>query len=84
MNFGEALQALKEGKKIVRSGWNDQNKYLDLLPGGGQGDKHLALVTIPNANTNPTPAQTAHAGEPPPPWTPSMDDMFGTDWEIKA
>ena len=28
MNFGEALQALKEGKKVSRSGWNGKNMFL--------------------------------------------------------
>ena len=28
MNFGEALQALKEGKKVSRQGWNGKNMFL--------------------------------------------------------
>ena len=28
MNFGEALQALKEGKKVSRSGWNGKKMFL--------------------------------------------------------
>lgn len=33
MDFGEALKALKEGKKITRKGWNGQGMYLYLTPG---------------------------------------------------
>lgn len=32
MNFGEAIKALKEGKKVARQGWNGKGMYLWLMP----------------------------------------------------
>ena len=32
MNFGEAIELIKQGKKIARSGWNGKNMYLWLKP----------------------------------------------------
>ena len=32
MNFGEALEAIKNGKKVAREGWNGKGMYLWLLP----------------------------------------------------
>jgi hypothetical protein len=32
MNFGQAIEALKEGKKVAREGWNGKGMYLWLLP----------------------------------------------------
>ena len=32
MNFGEAIEALKLGKKVCRKGWNGKGMYLWLLP----------------------------------------------------
>lgn len=32
MNFGEAIELIKKGKKIARSGWNGKNMYLWLKP----------------------------------------------------
>ena len=32
MNFGQAIEALKEGKKVLRTGWNGKNMYLWLKP----------------------------------------------------
>ena len=32
MNFGEAIELIKQGKKITRSGWNGKNMYLWLKP----------------------------------------------------
>lgn len=33
MDFGEALKALKEGKKVSREGWNGPYQYIYLTPG---------------------------------------------------
>lgn len=30
MNFGEALEAIKTGKKAQREGWNGKNQYIEL------------------------------------------------------
>lgn len=32
MNFGEALQAAKDGFKVSRSGWNGQGMYAYIVP----------------------------------------------------
>ncbi|MDD4111335.1 MAG: DUF2829 domain-containing protein [Clostridia bacterium] len=32
MNFGEALEALKEGNKVTRNGWNGKGMFLWLKP----------------------------------------------------
>lgn len=32
LNFGEAINALKEGKKVYRSGWNGKGMFLWLKP----------------------------------------------------
>ena len=34
LTFGEALEALKEGKRIAREGWNGKDMFLFLLPAG--------------------------------------------------
>ena len=33
MNFGKALEALKEGKKVSRKGWNGKGMYIYLVHG---------------------------------------------------
>lgn len=34
MNFGDAIAALKEGKRVSRAGWNGKGMFLFLLPAG--------------------------------------------------
>jgi len=33
MNFGQAIDALKNGKKVSRAGWNGKEMWLILVPG---------------------------------------------------
>lgn len=33
LNFGEALELLKQGKKVCREGWNGKGMYLKLIQG---------------------------------------------------
>ncbi len=34
LKFGEALEALKDGKRVQREGWNGKNMFLFILPAG--------------------------------------------------
>jgi hypothetical protein len=34
LNFGDALEALKKGKKIARKGWNGKGMFIFFLPPG--------------------------------------------------
>ncbi len=34
MKFGAALEALEQGKKVAREGWNGKGMFLFLLPAG--------------------------------------------------
>mgnify|MGYP000947757345 CR=1 FL=1 len=34
LNFGQAIEALKDGKRVAREGWNGKGMFLFLLPAG--------------------------------------------------
>lgn len=34
LNFGQAIEALKQGKRVSRQGWNGKGMFLFLLPAG--------------------------------------------------
>ena len=38
MNFGKAIEELKTGKKVCRSGWNGKGQYVSVCEGGGFRD----------------------------------------------
>lgn len=71
MDFGEAIQRLKEGQRVGRSGWNGKNMYLELqVP-----DDH-SKMTLPYIYIY---MYTAHKDLVP--WLASQTDMLAEDWQ---
>jgi hypothetical protein len=90
MNFGEALTALHEGKKVARSGWNGKGMFLWLKPATvikSEWCKDPMLKSIVDANGGEMEAlgticmKTADnkilTG-----WLASQTDMLSADWEV--
>ena len=83
MNFGEALEAIKSGKKAKRKGWNGKEQYVVLaymqecITSSGVaisepehtsiGSKFLMLVGTSGYQCG---------------WLASQADMLADDWEI--
>ena len=91
MNFGEAIQTLKAGKKVARCGWNGKGMWVVMMPS----------LYLPPYNTQDTMRKVndrtaKHIGEDKPldsqpyiamwtaqgKWLPSQADIFAEDWEI--
>ena len=69
MDFGEALRALKDGKRVARKGWNGKGMWLFLgTPGTFSIVPSICMKTAQN---------TIVVG-----WLASQDDMLMQDWEI--
>lgn len=84
MNFGQALEAVKNGSRIARSGWNGAGQWVIKIPG-----EHLAksagygfgecmgeftfagVLALKNAQNIMQPG-----------WVPSQGDLFAEDWVI--
>jgi len=87
MNFGLALEALKQGSKVCRHGWNGRDMWLILVPsspvikvaaGTPYSNAGIDSVTI-NAHIDMFTA----TGEMQPGWLASQTDMLADDWEVK-
>lgn len=87
MNFSWALDALKHGKKVARSGWNGKGLFVFLVPGStflvnrppllgiypeGTTIKYRAHLDIKSADGQIVP------------WAPSQTDVLADDWEVVA
>ena len=83
MDFGEAIKALKEGKRVARLGWNGKDQYIELahsvayINAKGEtineghadiGNKVLAFVGTRGVQLG---------------WLASQADMLAEDWIIK-
>lgn len=90
MNFGQAIQALKEGKQVTRSGWNGKGMFLWLKPATTIEEewcKDPMLRAIVHNNGGEIQAlgticmltadKKILTG-----WLASQSDMLAEDWEV--
>ncbi|MFA7222649.1 MAG: DUF2829 domain-containing protein [Bacilli bacterium] len=79
MNFGKAIEALKEGKKVARRGWNGKGIFIEL-----QVPDAFSKMTSPFIYINTTGLKTDNQDAPKSlvPWLASQTDMLAEDWEI--
>jgi hypothetical protein len=85
MNFGQALEALKEGKKVSREGWNGKGMFLFLVPGSRfQVNRAPLLGIYPEGTTIDYHAHVdmKTADNKVVPWLCSQTDMLSDDWGI--
>ncbi len=87
MNFGQAIEALKRGERVSRSGWNGKNMWLALQHGAIGLPANL--VSRERANYLPRFVSTGSyivmytaQGTWQPGWLASQADMLAEDWEI--
>ncbi len=79
MTFGEAIEAMKEGKKVVREGWNGKGIFIELQ----RPDEH-SKMTHPYIYIDTTGLQTDNPAAPKDrvPWLASQTDMLSEDWVV--
>lgn len=77
MNFGQALETLKNGGKLARIGWNGKGIFIALQ----RPDVH-SMMTSPYIYIDTTALQTENSGAPKSrvPWVASQTDMLAEDW----
>jgi len=87
MNFGEAIAALKEGKKVSRTGWNGKGMFLILVDGTKEaklndGTPYQKALGSNIVNINPHIDMYTATGEFQPGWLASQTDMLAEDWQL--
>lgn len=88
MTFGDAIAALKAGKRVARAGWNGKGMFLVLVPGSHglvvDEGRPLAKAGVPVGTTfNYLPhidMWTAQGDFVP--WLASQTDVLADDWTI--
>lgn len=79
MTFGEAIEALKAGKKVARKGWNGKGIFIEL-----QRPDECSKMSHPYIFIDTTGLQTNNPDAPKNrvPWVASQTDMLSEDWEV--
>ena len=95
MDFGDTIRALKEGKKVARSGWNGKNMFIVLMP-ALYLPPYNTQDTVRKVNdrtakwigedkpldSQPYIAMYTAKGQWQPGWLASQADMLSDDWII--
>lgn len=68
MNFGQAIEALKQGKKVARAGWNGKGMHLELQRPDAHSKMTLPYIFMYTAQGDNVP------------WLASQTDMLSEDW----
>ena len=79
MTFGNALEALKDGKRVARKGWNGKGIYLELQRPDAQSKMTLPYIYIV---TNSLVSDNPDAPRGAVPWLASQTDMLCEDWYV--
>ena len=82
MDFGKAIQLVKEGKKLQRKGWNGRNQYIALaknisyenFDGEVTNAEHNAIGNKAIAFVGTSGVQLG--------WLASQADMLAEDWQV--
>lgn len=87
MNFGQAIEAMKSGKKVAREGWNGKGMFLFLVPGSVFKVNRAPLLGIYSEGTEidyhaHIDMKTAQGYVVP--WLASQPDMLSEDWNEVA
>lgn len=85
MNFGQALEAVKAGSKIARTGWNGKGLFIFLVPGSIFKVNRAPLLGIYPEGTEITYGphlDVKQADGSVSTWAPSIVDALAEDWEL--
>jgi hypothetical protein len=79
MRFGEAINAMEQGRRVTRTGWNGKAMWLGLCihwSGNVQTDSEsyrlLPFIYLRTAQADIVP------------WLASQTDMLANDWQVLA
>jgi hypothetical protein len=80
MTFGEAIEALKSGKRVCRAGWNGKGMWLVLIrAGNAMHTSHAGSFDMQDCIGLKTAAGVMQPG-----WLASQADMLSEDWELST
>lgn len=73
-SFSFALEALKQGFDVARSGWNGKDMYITIIKAGNAAHRGLPMQDCLALKNNRSEIQ--------PGWVPSQGDVLANDWRI--
>ena len=82
MNFGKAIDLLKEGKKVSRKGWNGKNQYIELATNISYKNVDGEIINISHKTMGNKAIAFIGTSGIQIGWLASQSDMLSDDWEL--
>ena len=82
MNFGKAIDLLKEGKKVSRKGWNGKNQYIELATNISYKNADGEIININHKTMGNKAIAFIGTSGTQIGWLASQSDMLSDDWEL--
>ena len=82
MNFGKAINLLKEGKKLRRKGWNGKNQYIELATNISYKNADGEIININHKTIGNKAIAFVGTSGIQIGWLASQSDMLSDDWEL--
>jgi hypothetical protein len=70
MNFSEAIERMRNGRSVTRSGWNGKGQFLTLQVPDKNSKMTLPYIYITTVQGDRVP------------WLASQTDILANDWEV--
>lgn len=90
MNFGEALNLIKNGQRVARRGWNGRGMFMYYVPAAKYpANRNELAVMEPFADADGMVSYNAYMAiknvdGTVSTWVPSVNDCLAEDWELSA
>ena len=82
MTFGDALEALKQGKWVARKGWNGKNQHVELACCISYVNSEQLIVNVEHKNIGNKALAFVGTSGVQMGWLASQADMLAEDWYI--
>ena len=82
MNFGKALELLKEGKKVARAGWNGKHQYIELATCVSYKNTQGEIINVNHEQMGNKAIAFVGTSGVQLGWLASQADMLSEDWVL--
>ena len=82
MNFGEAIIAMRKGKKLQRKGWNGKGQYIELAKNISYLNTAGEIINCNHENIGNCAIAFVGTAGVQMGWLASQADMLADDWQI--
>ena len=82
MTFGDALEAMKHGKRVARHGWNGKNQYVELASCVSYKNNSGEIVNVDHRNIGNRALAFVGTSGVQLGWLASQADMLAEDWFV--